>query len=84
MQLLASLAAELGAGEALVAQIRAANTARHVLELCAASGLVGVTSLVCKRVVEHGRAHAGGDLEVRALLVDFDGALLGRYPGEGS
>jgi cobalt-precorrin-5B (C1)-methyltransferase len=80
MDLLATLASELGAGTELLAQIRQANTARHVLELCAANGLTTVTSLVCRRVVEHGRAHAGGDLEVHAVLVDFDGALLGRHP----
>ena len=80
MDLLAALASELGAGPELCAQIRAANTARHVLELCAANGLTTVTSGVCRRVVEHGRAHAGGDLEVHALLVDFEGALLGRHP----
>jgi cobalt-precorrin-5B (C1)-methyltransferase len=80
MNLLATLASELGAGESLCAEIRAANTARHALELCAANELTAVTSLICRRVVEHGRAHAGGDLEVETLLVDFDGALLGRHP----
>ena len=79
-ELLASLAADLGAGADLCAQIRAANTARHVLELCAAHGLTTITSAICRRVVEHGRAHAGGDLEVSSLLVDFDGSLLGSYP----
>ena len=79
-ELLATLAAELGGGTDLCDQIRAANTARHVLELCAARGLTGITTLICRRVVEHGRAHAGGELEVSAFLVDFDGSLLGRYP----
>jgi cobalt-precorrin-5B (C1)-methyltransferase len=78
--LLATLAAELGAGQDLCTQIRAANTARHVLELCAAHRITGIAALICRRVVENGSAHAGGDLEVRALLVDFDGSLLGRYP----
>jgi cobalt-precorrin-5B (C1)-methyltransferase len=80
MEVLASLAAELGASAGLCAQIRAANTARHVLELCAANGLTTITSSICRRVVEHGRAHAGGNLEVSSLLVDFDGSLLGSYP----
>jgi cobalt-precorrin-5B (C1)-methyltransferase len=80
MELLASLAAELGAGPEFCARIRSANTARHALELCAAEGFVGITSLVCRRVCEHARAHAGGRLEVRACLVDFDGKLLGQYP----
>ncbi len=80
MEFLASLAAELSASDELIASIRQANTARHVLELCREAGLVGITSLVCKKVVEHCRRHAGGTLTVQACLVDFGGALLGRYP----
>ncbi len=79
MELLASLAAELGAGEELCAQIRQANTARHALELCSAEN-IGIASQVCRRVVGHGTRHAGGRLEVKACLVDFNGALLGEYP----
>ncbi|HVA81144.1 MAG TPA: cobalt-precorrin-5B (C(1))-methyltransferase [Candidatus Binataceae bacterium] len=79
MELLASLAAELGANEELCAEIRQANTARHVLELCSARN-IPIASLICRRVVEHGTRHAGGKLEVQACLVDFNGALLGNYP----
>jgi cobalt-precorrin-5B (C1)-methyltransferase len=80
MELLATLAAGLGAGEALCAAIRQANTARHVLELCAEAGVIDLTTEVCRKVVEHGTRHAGGKVEVHADLVDFDGTLLGRYP----
>ena len=80
MEFLASLAAELSASDELVAAIRQANTARHVLELCREAGLVGITSVVCKRVVEHCQVHAGGKLAVETCLVDFGGSLLGRYP----
>jgi cobalt-precorrin-5B (C1)-methyltransferase len=82
MELLATLAAELGASEDLQARVRAANTARHVLEMCAAEGMVGVTGRVCRRVVEHATRHAGGGLTVRSVLVDFGGALLARFPEE--
>lgn len=80
MGLLAGLAAELGAGQALLEEIARANTARHVLELCAGAGLVGVTSLICRRVVEHATRHVSGKLSVRAILVDFDGTMLGAHP----
>jgi cobalt-precorrin-5B (C1)-methyltransferase len=83
MELLASLAGELGADQALQAQIRAANTARHVLELCTATGLTGIAALICRKVVGHGRKHAGGTLVVEAVLVDFDGKVLGRHPEPG-
>jgi cobalt-precorrin-5B (C1)-methyltransferase len=81
MELLAELATEVGAAPAVVSEIRGANTARHVLELCQKTGALAVTSLVCKRVSERCRAHAGGALEVHARLVDFNGALLGSWPG---
>jgi len=80
MEFLASLASELSAPDELVASIRQANTARHVLELCREAGLVGITSLICRKVAAHCQRHAGGRLIVEASLVDFSGALLGRYP----
>jgi len=82
MELLASIAAEMGAREEILAQIRAANTARHVLEMCAAEGLTAITSRICARVVAHATEHARsvGALTVQATLVDFNGTLLGRWP----
>lgn len=80
MEFLASLTSELSAPDELVASVRQANTARHVLELCRAAGLIGVTTLICRKVVEHCQRHAGGRLIVEASLVDFGGALLGHYP----
>ncbi len=80
LEFLASLAAELAASDELIASIRQANTARHVLELCREAGLVGITSLICKKVAEQCQGHAGGKLNVEVSLVDFGGALLGRYP----
>jgi cobalt-precorrin-5B (C1)-methyltransferase len=82
MELLATLVGELGGSEDLQARVRAANTARHVLEMCAAEGLTTVTERVCRRVVDVATRHAGGTLPVRAVLVDFGGALLGRFPQE--
>ncbi|MCI0340324.1 MAG: cobalt-precorrin-5B (C(1))-methyltransferase [Planctomycetales bacterium] len=82
MELLAALAAEMGAGPELCARIREAPTARRVLELATEAGLAELASLVCRKVVEHGGRHAGGTLEVAAVLVGFDGAVLGRHPPE--
>jgi cobalt-precorrin-5B (C1)-methyltransferase len=84
MDLLAAFAAELGAREEVLAEIRAANTARHVLELCAREGLTGIASLICRKVVEHGTRHAGGRLAITTVLVDFNGAVLGRFPEEAT
>jgi cobalt-precorrin-5B (C1)-methyltransferase len=80
LALLAEIATEAGADAALAEQIRAANTARHVLELTRAAGIGALPSRICARVVEAARRHTSGTLEVHALLVDFGGALLGRAP----
>ncbi len=84
MEFLSSLAAELGARPELVESIRRANTARHVLDLCREAGLLAITTRICEKVAEHCTRHGGGHLEVHACLVDFGGALLGRYPEGGS
>ncbi len=82
MDFLASLAAGLGAAPDLVANIREANTARHVLDLCREAGLVALTTRICEEVVRQCTRHSGDRLEVEACLVDFGGDLLGRYPEE--
>ena len=80
MELLAEMAAQAGGSAQVQAAIRAANTARHVLELCAQANLTGITDLICRKVVEHTTRHAGGTLHIEAELVDFSGNLLGHHP----
>ena len=82
MNLLAQIASELAAAPEVVAQIRTANTARHVLELATQSGLVGLADAICARVVTHLEHHAASvaPLALQAILVDFDGRVLGHAP----
>jgi cobalt-precorrin-5B (C1)-methyltransferase len=80
MELLADLAAELGADETFCAEVRQSNTARHVLERCKSAGFGAITSLICRKVVENCMRHAGGSLQVEAYLMDFEGGLLGQWP----
>jgi cobalt-precorrin-5B (C1)-methyltransferase len=82
MELLAGFAAELGARAEVLEEIRKANTARHVLELCAREGLTGIADLICQKVVEHGSRHAAGGGRLTAVLVDFNGNVLGRHPAK--
>jgi cobalt-precorrin-5B (C1)-methyltransferase len=81
---LAEVAAACGASEDLQAEIRGANTARHVQELTMAAGLDAFFPRIAEMVVDQCWAHASGKLAVDALLFDFDGRLLGRAhrPGE--
>jgi cobalt-precorrin-5B (C1)-methyltransferase len=80
MTLLARLAAEAGAPAAVCDRILLANTARHVLEICKEAGVTGLTAMICKKVVEYAERHAGGSLDVKAFLIDFNGTPLGHYP----
>lgn len=82
MELLSEIANELQAAPEIVDQIRAANTARHVLELATHAGLDGLADAICARAVTHLERHAASvaPLPVHAILVDFDGRVLGRAP----
>jgi cobalt-precorrin-5B (C1)-methyltransferase len=82
MDFLAGIAESLGGAPEVVAEIRSANTARHVLELSARAGLTRLTDAICERVVTHLQRHAStvAPLAVHAILVDFDGRVMGRAP----
>jgi cobalt-precorrin-5B (C1)-methyltransferase len=82
VEALSRLAAELGATPAVAAEIRNANTARHVLEIAERVGLYGLPALICRRVVEQLERHAEPvrAIAVEAILVHFDGRVLGRAP----
>jgi cobalt-precorrin-5B (C1)-methyltransferase len=84
LELLASLARDRGAPHSVVAQIRTANTARHVLELAAREGVDDLCDAICERVVDHLSRHAAGAIEVHAVLVDFNGTVMGRHPAARS
>ncbi len=78
MELLARLAGEMGASPATTAEILAANTARHVLEICTAAGLGDITLVVCREVVRRCYAFSKNKLAFDVTLVDFGGEILAR------
>lgn len=82
--LLAELAASVGASQTLQAEIRRANTARHVQELVTAAGLLGFFDALCERVAvvlgDHLAARHGDPPALRVILTDFSGPALGSYP----
>lgn len=77
---LAELASHCGAPRHLAAEIEAANTARHALEIADAAGLQGLCDLVCCRAAEALKRAAGPCLALRTALVGFDGALRATHP----
>ena len=77
-EFLAGVAAASGAVESLLAEIRVANTARHVQELVEAAGPAGFFERLSQMVADRSATHVDGRLAVETLLFDFNGVLLGR------
>jgi cobalt-precorrin-5B (C1)-methyltransferase len=72
-ELLAQVARDTGAGPDVVAAATHTATARHFFEVCMASGTTEPLRVLCERAAARCRQHAGGDLDVDVLMVDFDG-----------
>jgi cobalt-precorrin-5B (C1)-methyltransferase len=70
--LLAEVTAEAGGDEAVVAQVRAANSARHAYELWHSAGLELAPALVCARVQTTMERFTAGRVRARVAMVDFD------------
>ena len=82
---LADLARDAGAPAGLVAEVAAANTARHVEELVDRSGFTPLYDAIARRVAEACAGAAGEGLDLEVVLFDFDGKILARADaGEGS
>jgi cobalt-precorrin-5B (C1)-methyltransferase len=77
---LAELVERAGGGPRLAEAVRAANTARHAQELVVRAGLDGFFDLLRQDVTRSCAALVGERPEVRVLLFDFEGRLLGRPP----
>jgi cobalt-precorrin-5B (C1)-methyltransferase len=71
-ELLAEITEEAGGDAQLVEDVKGANTARHAYELWRAAHLERAPYLLCGRVAENLCDYAGGDLEMHAIMVDFD------------
>lgn len=82
MRMLADLARREGCDDGLCSALAAANTARHVLDLCRAAGRLDVASRICSEALEHLSAHAGAGLEIGVVMLDFDGQPIGSAPAD--
>jgi cobalt-precorrin-5B (C1)-methyltransferase len=71
--LLAEVAREVGAPEAVIEAATHTNTARHFYEVCMEEGALEPLALLCRRAAANCRAHVGDALEVDVVCVDFDG-----------
>ena len=77
---LADVAAGCGASPEVQAQMRAANTARHVQELALAHDLTALFDRLADLVRQRSLTRVGDKLTIDCLLFDADGRLLGKAP----
>jgi cobalt-precorrin-5B (C1)-methyltransferase len=77
---LARLAQESGAGEELLARIRAANTSQEVAEMIATEGHVSFFTRLCEQAWTFARALVGDTMVVEIVLTGVASEVLGRYP----
>jgi cobalt-precorrin-5B (C1)-methyltransferase len=77
---LAALAGGCGASPDLAGAIGQANTARHAFELADDAGLEHLPGHLCQIATEALSREAGAALEVRTILVGFDGAVRATHP----
>src|SRR5919107_3449395 len=81
-ELLSQITTEAGGSRELVEEVKGANTARHAYELWRAAELERAPHILCGRVAENLSAYAGGELEMHAIMVDFDSLEpVGASPG---
>ncbi len=71
-ELLAEITEEAGGDAQLVEDVRGANTARHAYELWRAAHLERAPYLLCGLVAENLCDYAGDEIEMHAIMVDFD------------
>ena len=71
--LLAEVAAEVGAAPAVIDSATATNTARHFFEVCLSRDVVAPLEVLCRRAAANCAAHTDGALSVNVVMVDFDG-----------
>ncbi|PKR54804.1 cobalt-precorrin-5B (C(1))-methyltransferase [Thalassospira marina] len=77
MEKLAHTAAAIGADTALCDAIRTANTARHVLELCAAQS-VDIGNIIARQARETAMATIDGACAIEIVIFDRQGGMVGR------
>ena len=71
-ELLAEITSKAGGSLNLIEEVKVANTARHAYELWRDARLEQAPHLLCARVSQNLREYAGGELEIHAIMVDFD------------
>jgi cobalt-precorrin-5B (C1)-methyltransferase len=79
MEFMAKVAAECSSSSRVIAEIKRANTARHVSEIINKNNISGFFNILCKKVYEHMYEYSKGELKLEVIMFEFDGQVCGRY-----
>ncbi len=82
MNFLADLASRCGASNEHIKKIKLANTARHVGELVEQFGINIFYDVLCEEVYKHLSKYSPSELQIKIILLDFNGKIIGKYPKE--
>lgn len=82
MNFLADLAGRCGASNEHIKKIKLANTARHVGELVDQFGINIFYDVLCEEVYKHLSKYSPSELQIKIILLDFNGKIIGKYPKE--
>jgi cobalt-precorrin-5B (C1)-methyltransferase len=82
MNFLADLASRCGASNEHIKKIKLANTARHVGELVDQFGINIFYDVLCEEVYKHLSKYSPSELQIKIILLDFNGKIIGKYPKE--
>jgi cobalt-precorrin-5B (C1)-methyltransferase len=80
MNFLADLASRCGASNEHIKKIKLANTARHVGELVDQFGINIFYDVLCEEVYKHLSKYSPSELQIKIILLDFNGMIIGKYP----
>jgi cobalt-precorrin-5B (C1)-methyltransferase len=80
MDFLAQIASKCTSSEKIIAEIKKANTARHVSEIIMKNNIPKFFDLICKNTYLQMNNHAEKKLDIVVIMFDFNGIVCGYYP----
>jgi cobalt-precorrin-5B (C1)-methyltransferase len=80
MEFMARIASLFSSSDALIRNIKEANTARHVSEIIDRNRVEGFYEAICREVFRQLNEYSNGGLELQVIMFEFDGKVKGSYP----
>jgi cobalt-precorrin-5B (C1)-methyltransferase len=80
MEFMAKIASTCSSSDAIIRDIRGANTARHVSEIIDKNRVEGFYEAICKEVFRQLNEYSNGGIELQVIMFEFDGKIKGSYP----